>query len=199
VLLLVPALAVPALLVPVLLLVPALLVPALLVPALLVPVLLLVRVAVVPRFGPVDAGAVRARPRLGVLTMALKSAPARNLGTEVFGTLTVAPVAGLRAVRAARTCFSNTPNPVMETLSPLATVSWMVSSTALTASAAVLLSPIRPETASIRSRLFILSPSGLRPRRSHFHIEGSWRSPARALPEMPPGDARQLARQHLRP
>src|SRR5690606_15444177 len=70
----------------------------------------------------------------------------------------VAPVEGFRAVRAARWAFSKTPNPVMATLSPLATVCWMVSSTALTASVAVFLSPNRPEIASIRSRLFIVPP-----------------------------------------
>ena len=98
------------------------------------------------------------------LTSALKSAPARNLGTEELGTWIVAPVAGLRAVRAGRSLFSKTPNPVMATLSPLATADWMVSSTAFTASVADFLSPSRPEIASIRSRLFMVhscaSPTG---------------------------------------
>ena len=98
------------------------------------------------------------------LTSALKSAPARNLGTEELGTWMVAPVAGLRAVRAGRSLFSKTPNPVMATLSPLATADWMVSSTAFTASVADFLSPSRPEIASIRSRLFMVhscaSPTG---------------------------------------
>ena len=58
---------------------------------------------------------------LVLLTRALKSAPARNFGTEVAGTLMVAPVAGLRAVRAGRSLFSKTPKPVMDTLSPSAT------------------------------------------------------------------------------
>src|SRR5690242_19535933 len=75
------------------------------------------------------------------LTTALKSAPARNLGTDDLGTLMVAPVAWLRAVRAGRTAFSNTPNPVIATLSPLATVTWIVSRSALTASVAVFLLP----------------------------------------------------------
>jgi D-alanine-D-alanine ligase len=98
------------------------------------------------------------------LTSALKSAPARNLGTEELGTWMVAPVAGLRAVRAGRSLFSKTPNPVMATLSPLATADWMASSTAFTASVADFLSPSRPEIASIRSRLFMVhscaSPTG---------------------------------------
>src|ERR1700744_4017747 len=86
----------------------------------------------------------------------LKAPPARNLGTELLGTWMVAPVAGLRAVRAGRSLFSKTPNPVMATLSPLATADWMVSSTAFTASVADFLSPSRPEIASIRSRLFMV-------------------------------------------
>jgi D-alanine-D-alanine ligase len=92
---------------------------------------------------------------LVLLTSALKSAPARNFGTEVAGTLIGAPVAGFRAVRAGRSLFSKTPKPVIDTLSPSATADWMVSSTAFTASVADFLSPIRSEIASIRSRLFI--------------------------------------------
>jgi D-alanine-D-alanine ligase len=99
------------------------------------------------------------RPGLSPLTRALKSAPARNFGTELLGTWTVAPVAGLRAVRAGRSLFSKTPNPVIATLSPAATADWMVSSTALTASVADFLSPSRTETASIRSRLFMFTPA----------------------------------------
>jgi D-alanine-D-alanine ligase len=110
------------------------------------------------------ASAVAGYFGLSPLTRALKSAPARNFGTEDFGTSMVAPVAGLRAVRAGRSLFSKTPNPVMATLSPLATADWMVSRTAFTASVADFLSPIRPEIASIRSRLFIVhscaSPTG---------------------------------------
>jgi hypothetical protein len=98
-------------------------------------------------------------PGLSPLTRALKSAPGRNFGTELLGTWTVAPVAGLRAVRAGRSLFSKTPNPVMATLSPAATADWMVSSTALTASVADFLSPSRTETASIRSRLFMFPPA----------------------------------------
>src|SRR6266851_10434103 len=91
------------------------------------------------------------------LTTALKSAPARNFGTDDLGTRMGAPVAGLRAVRAGRTAFSNTPKPVMATLSPLATVDWIVSRSAFTASVAVFLPPSRPEIASIRSCLFMKS------------------------------------------
>ena len=55
-------------------------------------------------------------------TTFLNSWPARNAGTEVFFTLTFSPVAGLRAVRAARSRFSNTPKPVSPTFSPFCTV-----------------------------------------------------------------------------
>lgn len=56
------------------------------------------------------------------LTKLLKSEPGRNFGTDVFFTRTRSPVAGLRAVRAGRSTFSNTPNPVMTTFSPAVTV-----------------------------------------------------------------------------
>src|SRR5579862_6081034 len=98
-------------------------------------------------------------PGFSPLTRALKSAPGRNLGTEELGTWIVAPVAGFLAVRAGRSLFSKTPNPVIATLSPLATASWMASSTALTASVAGFLPPSRPEIASTRSRLFIFTPA----------------------------------------
>src|SRR5215472_18778003 len=93
---------------------------------------------------------------LAPLTRALKSAPGRNFGTEDAATWIGAPVAGFRAVRAGRSLFSKTPNPVMATLSPLATADWMVSRTAFSASVADFLSPRRPEIASMRSRLFII-------------------------------------------
>src|SRR5262249_46692801 len=55
------------------------------------------------------------------LTTSLKPCPARNAGTDVFFTRTFSPVAGLRAIRAARSRFSNTPNPVTATFSPFDT------------------------------------------------------------------------------
>ena len=62
-------------------------------------------------------------------TTALRSAPAVNLGIAVFLALIRSPVRGLRTHRASRTRFSNEPNPVMATFSPLATSRVMVSST----------------------------------------------------------------------
>ncbi len=93
------------------------------------------------------------------LTRALNPVPGRNLGTEDAGTWMAAPVAGLRPTRAARSLFSKTPNPVIATLSPFATVDWMVSSTAFTASVADLLPPSRSEIASISSPLFMFTPA----------------------------------------
>ncbi len=66
------------------------------------------------------------------LTYSLKFVPARNRGTDVFFTLTDSPVAGLRAVRAARSRFSKTPKPVNTTFSPFTTERVMVSRTAST-------------------------------------------------------------------
>ena len=58
---------------------------------------------------------------LAPLVIALNSAPGRNAGTDVFFTRTAAPVAGLRAIRAARSRRSKMPKPVRVTRSPLAT------------------------------------------------------------------------------
>jgi len=54
-------------------------------------------------------------------TTALRSAPARNFGTDVFFARILAPVCGLRTMRAGRIAFSNAPKPVMATFSPRAT------------------------------------------------------------------------------
>jgi hypothetical protein len=103
------------------------------------------------------------------LTRALKSAPARSRGTEDLGTLMDAPVAGLRAVRAGRSVFSKTPDPVIATLSRLATVDWMVPRTAFTASVAVFLSPTCPKSHRSGHACSFLTPAvpqtGSRPTR----------------------------------
>lgn len=67
------------------------------------------------------------------LTTSLKPVPARKAGTDVALTLTAAPVAGLRAVRALRARFSKTPKPVIATRSPRATERTMMSTTWSTA------------------------------------------------------------------
>ena len=94
---------------------------------------------------------------LPLATISLKPAPARNAGTDVFFTFTASPVRGLRAIRAARTRFSKTPNPVMETLSPLVTAVWISASTASSAAVAVFFSPRRTASASMSSALFTSS------------------------------------------
>ena len=75
------------------------------------------------------------------LTTSLKAWPGRNFGTAVLPTFTVWPVAGLRAVRAARSTFSKTPKPLIATRSPAATARVMASTTASTALLAAFLSP----------------------------------------------------------
>ncbi len=87
----------------------------------------------------------------------LNVVPARKAGTLVFFTFTASPVRGLRAVRAARARFSNTPKPVMLTFSPLLTVRMMMSTRPSTAWAATFLSsPRRSDSASISWALFVI-------------------------------------------
>lgn len=71
----------------------------------------------------------------------LSSLPAENFGTAFFFDFIRSPVCGLRTQRALRTAFSNEPNPVMATFSPLATSRVMVSSTDSSAWAACLRFP----------------------------------------------------------
>ena len=87
---------------------------------------------------------------------ALNCAPGRNAGTEVGLTLTVSPVRGLRATRAARLRCSKTPKPVMVTDSPEWTARTIVSTIASTAAPAVRRSvPSFSVSASISSALFM--------------------------------------------
>src|SRR5690242_14703030 len=113
---------------------------------------------VVPRL---DAG--RAAAAFGSffapLTTSLNVVPARKAGTVVFLTLTVSPVRGLRAVRAALARFSNTPKPVMLTFSPLLTVRTITSTRPSTAAPAAFLSPSLSESASMSWALFTLQSS----------------------------------------
>ena len=62
-------------------------------------------------------------------TTSLSCAPGLKFGTAFFLAFIRWPVEGLRTQRASRTFFSNEPNPVMATFSPLATSRVMVSST----------------------------------------------------------------------
>jgi hypothetical protein len=105
------------------------------------------------------------------LTTSLNVVPARNAGTVVFLTFTVSPVRGLRAVRAARARFSNTPKPVMLTFSPLLTVRTITSTRPSTAAPAAFLSPRRSDSASISWALFTLQSS----MRTYCHLGPSGR------------------------
>ena len=64
-----------------------------------------------------------------------------NFGTAVFFAFMRSPVRGLRTQRASRTRFSNEPNPVIATFSPLATSRVMVSRTDSSACGAALRFP----------------------------------------------------------
>ena len=93
-------------------------------------------------------------------TTNLNWAPGRNAGTQVGRTLTVSPVRGLRATRAARRRFSKTPKPVIVTLSPLFTARTIVSTMCSTASVAVRRSvPNFFVSSSMSSALFMDSTS----------------------------------------
>src|SRR5262249_43644075 len=130
-------------------------------------------VARVVRAAVVFAAVLRAADgALPLATMSLKPAPARNAGIAVFFTFTASPVRGLRAMRAARTRFSKTPNPVMETLSPLVTAAWTSASTASSAAEAVFFSPRRTASASISSALFTSSL----PYQNDDHLWPFWRT-----------------------
>ena len=81
------------------------------------------------RAGALAAETVALGSFLAPDTTAFRSAPALNLGIEVFLALIRSPVRGLRTQRDWRTRFSNEPKPVIATFSPLATSRVMVSST----------------------------------------------------------------------
>jgi hypothetical protein len=89
-------------------------------------------------------------------TTSLNSVPGRKLGTVVRLSRNAWPVRGLRAVRAARTRFSNTPKPVRVTFSPWLTLRTMMSNMPSTAAAAAFLSmPSRRPSISISCPLFM--------------------------------------------
>src|SRR4051794_32563303 len=97
-------------------------------------------------------------------TEALRSVPGRNRTIEVGGASLRSPVRGLRTVRAGRSTFSNTPNPVTETFSPVAIVAVMVSTTAFRARpASLLLPPKWVDSSLINCALFTGPPEPARP------------------------------------
>src|SRR5215471_2179470 len=95
------------------------------------------------------------------LTAFFNSAPAVNLATRRAAILMVAPVWGLRPLRALRCDTENVPNPISATRSPFFSAPVMLSTVVSIALAAwVLLMPQLAAMRSIRSALFIVAPGG---------------------------------------
>ena len=92
----------------------------------------------------------------GRLTASRSPLPARNDTDRDAGTATLAPVAGLRPLRAGRSFAANAPNPESRTASPRASAPATASSAALTAaSAAAGDSPVSSATCRTSSDRFI--------------------------------------------
>src|SRR5450631_1415899 len=126
---------------------------------------------------------------LGSATTARNCVPALNFGTAVFLILTLAPVRGLRPIRAARATFSKVPKPVIPTLLPLATSRMMTSIKCSTASAAAFLLPRRLSRASISCPLFTSSPPGKKftePARRPCCVPERWTAPTNWAAGPPP-------------
>src|SRR5436305_3837930 len=100
-------------------------------------------------------------PYLERLTAFFKSAPAVNLATRRAAILIVAPVCGLRPLRAFRCEIENVPKPISATRSPFFNAPVMLSTVVSIAPAAcVLLMPQPAAMRSIKSALFIVAPGG---------------------------------------
>src|SRR5579872_6631500 len=93
------------------------------------------------------------------LTAFFRSAPAVNFATRRAAILRVAPVCGLRPLRAFRCETENVPNPIKATRSPFFRALVMLSTVVSIAVAAwVLLTPQPDAIRSMRSALFMLAP-----------------------------------------
>src|SRR5215469_7503934 len=93
------------------------------------------------------------------LTAFFSSAPALNLATRRAAILMVAPVCGLRPLRALRCEIEKVPNPIRATRSPFFKAPVMLSTVVSMAEAAwVLLMPQLAAMRSIKSALFIVAP-----------------------------------------
>src|SRR5882724_11928220 len=96
---------------------------------------------------------------LPLLTAFFNSAPAVNLATLRAAILMVAPVCGLRPLRAFLAETENVPKPISATRSPLRKDDVMLSTVVSMAVAACVLLMSQPAAIlSMRSALFILSP-----------------------------------------
>src|SRR5439155_6890301 len=118
-----------------------------------------------------DVHAARAAPRTSHLaprtsnyfTACFSALPALNRGTRRFGTLIVAPVCGLRALRALRFDVLKVPKPTNETESPFLSDLVMPSMSESTAAAAlVFVSPVSLAIFWMTSCLF-MGPPGKSP------------------------------------
>src|SRR5205823_735844 len=97
--------------------------------------------------------------RYFLLTAFFNSAPAVNLATLRAAILMVAPVCGLRPLRAFLWDTENVPNPINATRSPFFSAAVMLSTAvSMAAAACVLLMRLLAAIRSTRSALFIFSP-----------------------------------------
>lgn len=83
------------------------------------------------------------RERIIYFTASFNALAARNFGTVIAGTCTVAPVRGLRAARAARFFTEKMPRPAIDTSPPLLSVAMIASSiVSIARSASAFVTPI---------------------------------------------------------
>src|SRR3989344_1816464 len=102
-------------------------------------------------------------PSVTYLTASFSAFAARNLGTFIAATCTVAPVRGLRAWRASRRLTEKMPRPAMETSSLFLSEPTIESITlSTTASACTLVVPSTSCTASAMPCLFIGEHTNIR-------------------------------------
>src|SRR5579863_1050312 len=99
--------------------------------------------------------------RYFLLTAFFSSAPGVNFATLRAAILMVAPVCGLRPLRAFLCDTENVPKPISATRSPFFSAPVMLSTAvSIAVPACALLIPAPPAMRSMRSALFIVSPGG---------------------------------------
>src|SRR5947209_6029528 len=111
--------------------------------------------------GPTPAASIKeaCRALYFLLTAFLSSAPGVNFATRRAAILIVAPVCGLRPLRAFLWETENVPKPIRATRSPFLRAAVMLSTAvSIAAVACVLLMSQAPAIRSTRSALFIFSP-----------------------------------------
>src|SRR5581483_4471380 len=109
--------------------------------------------------GPTPCRLVENRCGYFLLTAFFSSAPGVNFATFRAAILMVAPVCGLRPLRAFLEETAKVPNPIRATRSPFLSAAVMLSTAvSIAVPAAALLMPAPAEILSMRSPLFIVSP-----------------------------------------